>query len=33
MSMPPDKIADFRYNQLSMVQANIARIGNYSDQE
>jgi len=29
MSMPPDKIADFRFNQLSMVQANIARIGNY----
>jgi len=29
MSIPPDKIADFRFNQLSMVQANIARIGNY----
>jgi len=29
MTIPPDKIADFRFNQLSMVQANIARIGNY----
>jgi hypothetical protein len=29
MTIPPDKIADFRFSQLSMVQANIARIGNY----
>ena len=29
MSISPEKIADFRLNQLSMVQSNIARIGNY----
>jgi hypothetical protein len=29
MSISPDKIADFRFSQLTMVQANIARIGNY----
>jgi hypothetical protein len=29
MTIPPEKIADFRFSQLGMVQANIARIGNY----